>query len=362
MHPHTPCRKHAFGKAFGTIAGTTASQSGAVTTDTRYCEVIATGYTGQRQDPELGLYYYNARWYDPYLARFTQPDTIVPNPTDAKAFDRYAYVNNNSVRYNDPSGHCVESNGQETGQGGVGYPCPGSTWKKTDPIASSSNSDGGTETSVEPDATQGGGEGAGNVDEPITSTLPGSNIGNPLAIKGFIDGVGGSITIDFFVGTGVGIDLGHGCVTNKKGVRDCGLLVTFTKPFFAIKDIGLVSPEVHKSKTLVYGAGELKDLAGPARYGQVNVGLEWEVSAGASLQVSESVTGLTNGGSAKGFDGIGNFEEANLYIGTDGEPVTTITGSAGLGIDLIPNIGSAGVQRGWTHTCVFSVTKFEVSC
>jgi RHS repeat-associated protein len=117
------------------------------------------GYTGQRQEPELGLYYYNARWYDPYLARFTQPDTIVPNPTDAKAFDRYAYVYNNPVMYSDPSGHCVESNGQETGQGGVGYACPGSTWKKTDPIISSGNSDGGTETSVEPDATQGGGEG-----------------------------------------------------------------------------------------------------------------------------------------------------------------------------------------------------------
>ncbi|HUN24411.1 MAG TPA: RHS repeat-associated core domain-containing protein, partial [Anaerolineales bacterium] len=52
----------------------------------------------------------NARWYDPYLGRFTQPDSIsfveaLPNPTDAKAFDRYAYVNNNPVRYNDPSGH-----------------------------------------------------------------------------------------------------------------------------------------------------------------------------------------------------------------------------------------------------------------
>jgi RHS repeat-associated protein len=76
-----------------------------VTTDTRYCKAIATGYTGQRQEPELGLYYYNARWYDPYLARFTQPDTIVPNPVDAKAFDRYAYVYNNPVMYSDPSGH-----------------------------------------------------------------------------------------------------------------------------------------------------------------------------------------------------------------------------------------------------------------
>jgi hypothetical protein len=51
-----------------------------------------------------------------YLARFTQPDTIVPNPTDAKAFDRYAYVNNNPVMYSDPSGHevCYDT-GREIG-------------------------------------------------------------------------------------------------------------------------------------------------------------------------------------------------------------------------------------------------------
>jgi RHS repeat-associated protein len=109
----TPLEARSY-KAFGE----TASQSGAVSTDTRYCTAIATGYTGQRQEPELGLYYYNARWYDPYLARFTQPDTIVPNPTDAKAFDRYAYVNNNPVMYSDPSGHepaCYDRNGSLIG-------------------------------------------------------------------------------------------------------------------------------------------------------------------------------------------------------------------------------------------------------
>ncbi|HUN24184.1 MAG TPA: RHS repeat-associated core domain-containing protein [Anaerolineales bacterium] len=55
---------------------------------------------------------YNARWYDPVLGRFAQADTIVPNPVDAKAFDRYAYVYNNPVRYNDPSGHCIGAGGK----------------------------------------------------------------------------------------------------------------------------------------------------------------------------------------------------------------------------------------------------------
>jgi RHS repeat-associated protein len=34
------------------------------------------GYTGRRWDPDLGLYYYRARWYDPTLGTFLQTDPI----------------------------------------------------------------------------------------------------------------------------------------------------------------------------------------------------------------------------------------------------------------------------------------------
>jgi RHS repeat-associated protein len=64
-------------------------------------------YTGQLRQAELGLYYYVARWYDPQTAHFTQADTVVPNAGDAASYDRYTYVRNNPVRYNDPSGHTV---------------------------------------------------------------------------------------------------------------------------------------------------------------------------------------------------------------------------------------------------------------
>ncbi len=50
--------------------------------------------------------FYNARWYDPYLNHFTQPDSIVPDPSNSQDWDRYSYARNNPVRYNDPSGHC----------------------------------------------------------------------------------------------------------------------------------------------------------------------------------------------------------------------------------------------------------------
>jgi RHS repeat-associated protein len=62
-------------------------------------------YTGQLAQAELGLDYYVARWYDPYLNHFTQADTLIPEPGKASAFDRYAYVNNNPLKYSDPSGH-----------------------------------------------------------------------------------------------------------------------------------------------------------------------------------------------------------------------------------------------------------------
>ena len=61
-------------------------------------------YTGQYNTADFGLMYYNARWYDPVLGRFTQADSIVP--AGVQGYDRYAYVNNNPVRYTDPSGHC----------------------------------------------------------------------------------------------------------------------------------------------------------------------------------------------------------------------------------------------------------------
>ena len=37
-------------------------------------------YTGQRHEEEIGLMFYNARFYDPAIAHFTQADTINPSP------------------------------------------------------------------------------------------------------------------------------------------------------------------------------------------------------------------------------------------------------------------------------------------
>jgi len=56
---------------------------------------------------DRGLYYYGARWLDPSIARFLQPDTIVPEPGNPQSLNRYSYGSNNPVKFTDPTGHCV---------------------------------------------------------------------------------------------------------------------------------------------------------------------------------------------------------------------------------------------------------------
>ncbi len=51
-------------------------------------------YTGQREEAGLGLYDYNARYYDPALGRFLQADTIVPDAANPQSLNRYSYVYN----------------------------------------------------------------------------------------------------------------------------------------------------------------------------------------------------------------------------------------------------------------------------
>jgi RHS repeat-associated protein len=82
--------------AFGNIRSTT----GTVPTDF--------GFTGQRRDSYIKLIQMGARWYDPDLGRFTQPDSIVPQPGNPQTLNRYSYVSNNPIKYVDPSGHTQE--------------------------------------------------------------------------------------------------------------------------------------------------------------------------------------------------------------------------------------------------------------
>ncbi len=108
---------------------TTSNSSGVRATELRYFphggarynpggQVTTYRFTGQRWDSGTALYFYGARWLDPVIGRFIQPDTIVPDPGDPQSLNRYSYVLNNPLRFNDPTGHCASS--ANTARG-----CPG---------------------------------------------------------------------------------------------------------------------------------------------------------------------------------------------------------------------------------------------
>jgi len=75
------------------------------------------GYIGERHDEEAGLLYLHARWYDPALGRFLQPDwwdrldaSVVLGGgaqglrTSAVGTNRYAYAGNDPINRSDPGG------------------------------------------------------------------------------------------------------------------------------------------------------------------------------------------------------------------------------------------------------------------
>jgi len=81
-------------------------------------------FTGREFDSETGLYYYRARYYNPYIGRFLQTDPI----GYGDGMNWYAYCGNAPVNMADPSG-LVRISFYDGSDSSTGFAANGNIWK-----------------------------------------------------------------------------------------------------------------------------------------------------------------------------------------------------------------------------------------
>ncbi|WP_245609108.1 RHS repeat domain-containing protein [Vibrio rhizosphaerae] len=106
------------------------------------------GYTVHEEITEVGLIHMNGRVYDQELGRFISPDPEIQAPFVTNSFNRYSYVWNNPLKYQDPTGYSVEGLGGQcspdsSGDGGSGDH-GGNNGCSTNGTSSNSNGSRGT--------------------------------------------------------------------------------------------------------------------------------------------------------------------------------------------------------------------------
>ncbi|HYX37725.1 MAG TPA: RHS repeat-associated core domain-containing protein [Oligoflexus sp.] len=67
------------------------------------------GFTGHEQIDSMNLVHMKGRMYDPTIGLFLSADPYVQDPTEIQNLNRYTYVMNNPLAYNDPTGHFFSS-------------------------------------------------------------------------------------------------------------------------------------------------------------------------------------------------------------------------------------------------------------
>jgi len=111
------------------------------------------GYTGHVNDPDTGLVYMQARYYDSATGRFLSVDPVGPAAGNTFNFSRYAYANNNPIVNMDPDGRCSSTDAFPCEEfvsgdnGGGGTPPPAPTQTSQSSAAGGSSTSGTSSTS-----------------------------------------------------------------------------------------------------------------------------------------------------------------------------------------------------------------------
>lgn len=66
------------------------------------------GYTSHEHLMDVGIVHMNGRLYDPLLRRFLNADENIQDPYNTQNYNKYGYVLNNPLMYNDPSGEFLQ--------------------------------------------------------------------------------------------------------------------------------------------------------------------------------------------------------------------------------------------------------------
>ncbi|REC69762.1 RHS repeat-associated core domain-containing protein [Chryseobacterium rhizosphaerae] len=94
--------------AWGGLAAVAFGNDGVVITDKNVINnaqlLIDRGYTSHEHFAEVGIIHMNGRLYDPLLRRFLNADENIQDPMNTQNYNKYGYVMNNPLMYNDPSG------------------------------------------------------------------------------------------------------------------------------------------------------------------------------------------------------------------------------------------------------------------
>ncbi len=69
--------------------------------------LIDRGYTSHEHLQDVGIIHMNGRLYDPLMRRFLNADENIQDPYNTQNYNKYGYVMNNPLLFNDPSGEII---------------------------------------------------------------------------------------------------------------------------------------------------------------------------------------------------------------------------------------------------------------